>query len=311
MIDTTLNCICEGSAAQSFAPIAYTTPVSQICPNTDFTLGQITQPNVQYQWSNNTVACDTCSQNIINLPNTGTTIAFNFYTLQTITPDGCVTNFDYTVGVNPQMFTFYDSLEVCLGDSVNLAASAATGYSWSGQNLNNAFIQNPSALPNTSQLYQVSIIDNIGCTSTDSTWVTVNAVPVGAAGQNQGICDNVTSTQLQAILDTNYTYQWSPIGTINNPFIHNPIVFPAQTTVYTLVVTDANGCQSSDQATVFVAQSPAPTSETISLCQGEVFNYQGSVIDSAGTYDFILTAYNGCDSMHTLTLSYRDTAYTE
>ena len=309
VIDTALNCICSGSQIQSYVPTSYNMPLTQVCPNTDVMIGQTTQPNFQYQWLNNVVNCDTCSINTVNLPNNSLTVAFQNYILQTTSTDGCVTNYDYTVSINPVLLTSNDSLEICLGDSISLGAQTANAYNWTGQNITDPAAKTTFATPTTSQYYFVTMTDNLNCAYTDSTWATVNTLPNSVAGDNQSICDNVTFTQMQAVFDPNYTYQWSPIGTITNPQIHNPIVFPTQTTVYSLLVIDGNGCEGTDNVTVFVAQSPAPTTQNISLCQGETLIYESDTINQAGTYDYTLSAYNGCDSLHTLNISYRDTAF--
>jgi hypothetical protein len=48
-----------------------------------------------------------------------------------------------------------------------------------------------------------------------------------------------------------YSYSWSPNdGSLDDASAENPTASPASTTIYTLVVTDANGCTSTDEVTV-------------------------------------------------------------
>lgn len=52
-----------------------------------------------------------------------------------------------------------------------------------------------------------------------------------------------------------YFYSWTPVDNLNDNTIANPTASPAETTDYTVVVTDINGCTSSDALTVAVAVS--------------------------------------------------------
>jgi hypothetical protein len=278
VIDTANNCICSGDAVLSSQPINYTVqPIISACPNTDIPVGITGNLNNNYLWILGSVACDTCSMTSININNISGSTQFNSFVLQETQPDGCQTNFTINVATNPILTTSSDSLALCLGDSTQLKAMNATTHFWAGQNIANPNAQNTYATPTASQWYQLTMTDNLGCSYQDSIWVTVNTVPSAVAGNNQSICDNQGFTQLAAIFDPNYNYHWTPYATIANPFIHNPTVFPSQTTTYQLVVTDANGCSATDYATVFVATTPAPTSSSVSICFGDTLMYNGMV----------------------------------
>jgi len=309
VIDTTNNCICSGDVATSSQPISYIIqPIISACPNTDVPIGITQNTNNSYVWILGNVSCDTCATANINISNTTGSQMFNSFVLQETQPSGCVTNYTTNVATNPILTGNTDSLAICTGDSTELLSNLATSYLWSGENVSNPNNQNTFVTPTQSQWYQLTLTDNLGCTFQDSAWVAVNAVPAAVAGNNQSICDNQSFTQLGAIFDPNYNYHWTPYATINNPFVHDPIVFPSQTTTYQLVVTDANGCFSTDQATVFVSNTPAPTSANASICYGDSIIYNGATLSQSGDYDFNLQAWNGCDSLHTLFLIVLDTS---
>ena len=61
---------------------------------------------------------------------------------------------------------------------------------------------------------------------------------------------NGTSSQLDAFGDGLLSFEWFPDGTLDNNTISNPLATPEETTEYTVVATDANGCQ--DTAVVLV-----------------------------------------------------------
>jgi hypothetical protein len=49
-----------------------------------------------------------------------------------------------------------------------------------------------------------------------------------------------------------YIIEWIPVVGLSDPSILNPLAIPSDTTVYTLKVTDDNGCFRTDKVTVFV-----------------------------------------------------------
>lgn len=52
-----------------------------------------------------------------------------------------------------------------------------------------------------------------------------------------------------------YFYSWTPVDNLNDNAIANPTASPTETTDYTVVVTDINGCTSSDELTIAVTVS--------------------------------------------------------
>lgn len=311
VIDSANNCICGGSQAIPTATARYTQPLITACAGQPINVGQASQAGYQYQWQYNVpqVNCDTCATTSIQLTNTTTNTAYYSYTQNVIANTGCETDYIYNIGVQRILEITLDSTSICLGDSTQLNAPTASNYQWTGQQISTPTAQNTFVAPNSSQWYQLTVTDNANCQFSDSVFVHVFAIPSAAAGSDQSICDNQSSTNLAAVYDPSYTYFWSPFTTLSNPFSHNPVAFPTQTTTYQLTVSDANGCTANDQMTVFVAQTPAPTTANIGICQGSSLLYNGQIFDSSGMYDFNLQSWNGCDSLHTLQLTIFDTTY--
>jgi hypothetical protein len=115
-----------------------------------------------------------------------------------------------------------------------------------------------------SHTYTVS--DAYGCTASVSVNITEPAaLLVASAGPGQEI-----SAGSAAIIGgsptatggaSGYTYLWSPATGLNSPTAANCIATPANTTIYTVAVTDANGCMASASVTVTV--DPAPPHEPL------------------------------------------------
>ena len=71
--------------------------------------------------------------------------------------------------------------------------------------------------------------------------------------------------------------------------------------VYVYSFTAENGCDSTVTLTLQVLPV-AETSLSAEICDGATLEFNGQILDEAGTYTAILTAENGCDSIVTLTL---------
>ncbi|MBP7409749.1 MAG: PKD domain-containing protein [Flavobacteriales bacterium] len=104
-----------------------------------------------------------------------------------------------------------------------------------------------------------------------SNYVTVYNLPLANAGIDEDVCIG-TSHQLQASGGANY--QWSPSTGLNNGAIANPIAAPIETTTYTVLVTDANGCQAEDEVTLTVHELPTVIAAAgdNTLCPGDTAN---------------------------------------
>lgn len=64
-------------------------------------------------------------------------------------------------------------------------------------------------------------------------------------------------------------YSWEPAGSLDNPYVYNPIASPIETTVYWVTVTNSSGCWGTDYATVFVNPNPTVNaSKTDVTCYG-------------------------------------------
>ncbi|MDH4473700.1 MAG: gliding motility-associated C-terminal domain-containing protein [Fluviicola sp.] len=166
------------------------------------------------------------------------------YTVTVSDAVGCSATDQVTVTVNsiPNINAGANQA-ICPGGSVILSGSGGTTYTW-----NNGVTNGVSFNPASTQTYTVTGTDANGCTNTDQVLVTVNALPNVSAGQDQSVCAGTTVT-LNGSGAVSYVWNLSVVN--NVPFT------PGATQIYTVVGTDANGCQNSDQVTVTV--NPPPT----------------------------------------------------
>lgn len=188
------------------------------------------------------------------LSNVNLTTAGN-YTVTVTNANGCTNISQTTVNILPAInaTTNFDSQTICPGESVALAASGGTSYSWlPTTGLSNPSIANPIATPLTTTNYVVSI-SNGTCTTTKSIIINVLENPTANAGTDKKIVAGQKTILDGAYTGDNVTYTWTPNTFLDNPNVLNPTANPPSDMVYTLTV--QNGCTSvSDE--VFIKVFP-------------------------------------------------------
>jgi gliding motility-associated-like protein len=98
--------------------------------------------------------------------------------------------------------------------------------------------------------------------------ITAYSLPTANAGADKTICQG-GSVQIVGAGGSSYT--WSPSTGLSNANIQNPVASPLATTVYTLSVTDGNGCSATDQVQVTVNVKPVATlsASESTICAGD------------------------------------------
>ncbi len=259
-----------------------------ICQNSDIVL--IGSGGVSYTWNNGVID----GQNF----NPSSSLTYNVIGTDV---NGCNNNDQVTVGVyNLPVVSSGNDFNICENSSVTLFGNGASTYIWNNGVLNGvAFnIQN-------SNVYTVTGTDVNGCQNTDQININVNPLPNVFAGNDVSVCQNqIISLSGAGALN----YSW------NNGIINGQSFIPSSTLTYSLIGTDVNGCQNSDQ--VFVSVNPLPIinagNDTV-ICQnsdivltgsgGVSYTWNNGVIDgqnfnptSSLTYGVIGTDANGCQN---------------
>lgn len=115
-----------------------------------------------------------------------------------------------------------------------------------------------------------------------SNYVTVTFPPAAMAGTDADVCIGETH-QLQGFGGA--SYQWSPATGLSNPNIANPVATVTESITYTLVVTDANGCQGTDSMVITLHELPTviATADDNTLCPGDTATLSA---EGASTYQW-------------------------
>jgi hypothetical protein len=145
---------------------------------------------------------------------------------------------------------------ICVGQSANLLASGGVSYLWS----NGTATASTNVTPASTTTYLVTVTNSFGCTAVASVVVTVNPLPTSDAGADTEVCagQNVNLTASGGV-----SYLWS-----TNETTATIAVAPSAITVYTVTVTDVNGCQSTDNVSVTPLSVNAGADVTLSCAGG-------------------------------------------
>ena len=204
------------------------------------------------------------------------------------------------------------SNETCSPGNDGTASASVSGgtqsysYSWSSGHTAATATHLPAGT------YSVTVTDANMCTITDQVTVNGSVPPAASASNDTTICEG-SAVMLTASGGTNYSWD---NGAGNDDTVS---VSPTNTTVYTVTVTDNNGCTAMEQVTVNVDQLAAAsftynnTGTTVFFTNGSsnAISYSwdfgdGSPADNSsdpsytytmdGTYLVTLIASNGCNS---------------
>src|SRR5690554_795551 len=272
---------------------------------------------VEYLWSTG----DTTSEITVSPLTTAT------YEVLVTDANGCQNTAEVTVTVHPlPLADAGEDVAICIGESTTLLASGGISYLWSiaggTSNMNTlpTIITTPemTVSPLVTTTYEVLVTDANGCQNTATVTVTVHPFPLADAGEDVAICIG-ESTTLSA--SGGVEYLWSTGDTTSEI-----TVSPLTTTIYDVLVTDANGCENTATVTVTVHPLPlADAGEDVAICIGENITltatgsgfgdveYLWNTGDTTSeiivsplittTYEVLVTDANGCQNTAEVTVT--------
>jgi len=242
-------------------------------------------PGFTYAWTPSFGMDDNTSATPTVLMSTPTT----FTLVVTETATGCTASDQIIVDVSaddaPTQIAGIDQT-ICFGASVQLGPldDGASTYSWTpSMGLSDANVAKPTASPHATTTYTLTASTGT-CLSQSSVTITVVDDFVADAGIDQNICGG-TSTSIGSASVVGLTYSWSPTTGLSDAGIANPTANPSSSTIYTVTVEDASGCQKSDQVTITVEPNPISNAgPNVSICDDGENVQIGSNPQSGLTY---------------------------
>ncbi|MGV6860542.1 MAG: DUF7948 domain-containing protein [Putridiphycobacter sp.] len=201
---------------------------------------------------------------------------------------------------------------ICPGETANLWASGGVEYHWyPSSTLNTSTNSSVVARPHQETTYNVTITDENGCSTTESTTVALFTPPVITVSPN---VYGIVGDTVQIWAEGNGSILWSPPTHISCVDCFSPYVSPPAHTTYTATLTDINTCQVSADVEIifdpliFVPNAFTPDGDTynntfyaqannISQFEMLIFNRWGELIFIANSIDQHWDGtYNGIES---------------
>ncbi len=275
-------------------------PVVQILGERTICQGQSTvltaTGGTSYLWSNGAT-----TQDIAVFPNLSTS-----YTVTAYNAFGCSATATAVVTVNvlPSII-FSGNTSICQGQSTTISVVGGNSYSWStGTTGNSITVSAPG-------VYKVNAINSLNCVRTDSVTVVVWDNPEVSVSGSSLICQGATNALTASGANT---YVWST-GEGGAAIT----VMPLETTTYSVVGYDENGCSSTVSKVVNVETAPTVyISGDLAICHGESTTLTASdateylwstgattnsiTVSVQGAYTVTTSSANGCQSVASVTV---------
>lgn len=195
---------------------------------------------------------------------------------------GCVDEAVTTIGVYPGLKSNFDVTGSCFQTPFVFNDRSTTNYgelnSWrwdfgDTSGTSDVSIQNPTYKYSDSGTRNVKLVvtNSKGCADSITKPVEVKNVALIELPFRDTLICSIDSLALQAV--GTGTFAWTPAYNIFNPGSSSPVVFPKETTTYTVTVTDEGGCINKDSLTINVLNSiTVNASADTSICSTDTLS---------------------------------------
>ncbi len=225
-------------------PVANAGANVNICTGSSTTLGA--SGGGTYSWSPATGLSSTTIPNPVATPSVTTT-----YTVTVMGSGFCSATSQVTVTVNsPPVAAASPDVSICSGASTVLNATGGGTYSWTpSTGLSSSTSASPTATPSTTTMYVVLVTNPAGCIDKDTVVVTVsNALVLSTPSVTPETCsDNDGQITTGSVTGGTGPFTYSLNGGANQP---SATFTGLNQGFYTVLVRDANGCSTTQTATV-------------------------------------------------------------
>ena len=216
--------------------------------------------------------------------------------IYTVTDEnGCTSMDQITVIVNEvPVVTCPSDLSLCINNGpVTLTGGLPEGGIYAGPGVSGGIFDPAIAGAGT---WVISYTYDNGCTDLCTFIITVNELPEVYAGTDQTIqyrtgttIGDATASGIEPL-----TYSWTPADSLLDATVLNPTTIDLHdTTTFILTIIDGNGCQSSDEVTIFILGGPLavnPYAVPPEICIGQSAQLFANAINGTGVYTYSWTS---------------------
>ena len=309
--ETTSGCTATASQTINVFGLTTITPASDAICNGEGTMLMASSGST-YAWSSGET-----TQSINIFPTTTTT-----YTVTVTGATGCTGTASATVTVNPlPTATITPDLDtICVGQSTVLMAGGGTSYNWTTGDTTASITVAPTFFSS----YGVTVTDANGCTAFAGALVVTNDPPAAPtiSGSTSFCLGSAATLDAGAGYDG---YMWS------NGLMTQTVVISAPG-IYTVTITDSNGCTASASTAVSLLLPPTATASSNGpICEGQTamimasggtsyawlspagsstlqtITLENTSINKAGIYTVTVTGANGCTATAATLLEIKET----
>lgn len=238
-----------------------TTPDTVICDGSSKQLRTV--PSTEFCWYPTTYLNDPSSPN----PTTSTPQNITYYFTAKV--QGVIQQDSVVIVIETPDVRTNNDTTICSESPVQLQSTGAVNYSWTpSAGISDINIPNPVAAPQNTTEYIVTGTTTHGCIDKDTVLISVNPLPTVTITQDTLTCFN-SSIPLNAT--GGISYKWSPANGLDYTSIADPVARARTSTVYKVLVTDANNCSREDSVVITVRPYPefTATSNHI-ICDGTI-----------------------------------------
>ena len=250
-------------------------------------MGSVTTGPYVYDWtwSDNTATPNSATATSATSTPVFMPTANQVFSVAVTDNDGCTTTAmqNVVVNANPTAVASTTDETICAGETTTISATGGGTYMWDDPT--NAPTASVTVTPPATNTFTVTVTNTDGCTATDEVEITVNTPPTITITETDasGVADDRTVCSGEsAVLTANpaggtlpYMYLWSdPAGSTTQMIT----VMPTVTTTYTVTVTDANGCEGTQDIEIIVptpsgtitsTETSGTTDNDAIICEGD------------------------------------------
>lgn len=178
---------------------------------------------------------------------------------------------------NP-VFTISNNSPICSGKTLSLSANGNYTFQWTdvnGVSVQQAQLSIPNVTVAASGKYYVAAKSAFGCTTNDSTEVSVKPLPVVAVNiQDTTVCEG---DSIQLFGSGTGSYSWLPVFGLTAANSNHPIAIVKDSVTYRFVVTDVFNCSDTANVRLNVVRKPVITfSGNTTYCERNTLSLQAS-----------------------------------